>query len=97
MRTVPLVDLADQREFITSMWEREAAQMLQDLTRDIKAAQEAGNTSGPAYAKLKERFDEVLEKANEQMLNLGVNQDLTAASAEVALRELTKLQEKMIA
>ena len=97
MRTVPLVDLADQREFITSMWEREAAQMLQELTRDIKAAHEAGNTTGPAYAKLKGRLDEVMEKAQEQMLNLGITQDLTAASAEVALRELTKLQEKMIA
>lgn len=97
MKTLPLVDLTNEREFITAAFEREAAQALQEVTRDIKAAIAAGNTTGPAYAKLKERYDEVLNSAEEHQLKLGVSQDLTAASAEVALRELTKLQEKMIA
>jgi hypothetical protein len=96
MKTLPIVDLDEEREFITAVFEREAAQALQEITRDVRSAMDTGIT-GAAYAKLKERYDEVLEKAQEHMVNLQVTQDITAASAEVALDALAKLQEKMAA
>ena len=96
MKTLPIVDLDEEREFIAAVFEREAAQALQEITRDVRSAM-GSSITGAAYAKLKERYDEILEKAQEHMVNLQVTQDITAASAEVALDALAKLQEKMAA
>ena len=43
-----------------------------------------------------ERYDEVVEKANEHMVTLQVSHDITGASAEVALKALLDLQEEML-
>lgn len=93
MKTLPIVDLDEEREFIAAVFEREAAQSLQEIIRDVRAS--GNGITGAAYAKLKGRYDEVLGRAEEHMVNLQVTQDITAASAEVALDELRKLQERM--
>ena len=97
MQTIPMVDLKKEREFIAEAFEREASQSLQEITKEAKALLETRKTITPAmYQKMRERFDAVLANANEHMATLEVSQDVTAASAEVALQALSALREEML-
>lgn len=97
MDQVPIVDVEAQREFITRAFEREASQALQDLIRDSRELLASRRNITPAaYARMKERYDEVVENATEHVLKLRTSQDITAASATVALRVLGELQEAML-
>jgi hypothetical protein len=93
----PIVDLKAQRELVTAAFEREAAQSLQEITREAKQLLETRKSITPAmYEKMRVRFDTVLANANEHMSTLEVSQDVTAASAEAALRMLGALREEML-
>jgi len=97
MNTIPMVDVAREREMVTAAFEREAAQALQDLTRDIKEIRSTRKTVSPsAYAKVQDRYNEVVAKANEHLVTLQISQDITGAEAEVALEELGLLREDML-
>lgn len=97
MNMIPIVDLERERKFIAQVFEREASQALNDLTREARELMAAsGSVTTAAVAKLKARYDEVLGNAEEHMLTLQVSQDVTAASAEVALKALLSLQEEML-
>lgn len=97
MATLPIVDLKKEREFIADAFEREASQALQDLTKEAKDLLQTRKTITPEmYQKMKQKFDNVLANANEHMATLEVSQDLTAASAEVALEALGALREEML-
>lgn len=97
MNTIPMVNLEKEREFITEIFEREASDSLREITKEVEhlLATRKG-ISAAAYARLKERYDEVLSNATEHMDNLQVTQDVTAAAAEVAFESIQKLMEAML-
>lgn len=97
MNMIPMVDLLREREFITSVFEREAAQALREITEEVNdLVTSRKNITASAYARMKGRYDEVLTNAQEHMETLQIGQDLTAASAEVALNALQKLTNRML-
>lgn len=97
MNMIPIVDLKQQREFIVSVFEREASQSLSEITREAQELISSRKSiTGAAYAKMKARYDEVLNNAEEHMFTLQVSQDVTAASAEVALNSLRALEQRMM-
>ena len=97
MNTLPIVDLERERTFITRVFEREASQALNDLTKETKALiAERGSISMSTYDRMRARYDEVLNNATEHMATLRVSQDVTAAAAELAQGELLRLQEKAL-
>lgn len=97
MNTIPMVDLERERTFITQVFEREASQALNDLTKETRAIIESrGSISMATYDRMRARYDEVLNNATEHMATLRVSQDVTAAAAELAQGELLRLQEKAL-
>lgn len=97
MNMIPMVDLQREREFITMVFEREAAQALREITTEVnELISSRKNITSTAYAKMKARYDEVMGNAQEHMENLQVNQDSTAASAEVAFGALQQLVSRML-
>jgi len=97
MNTIPMVDLERERTFITQVFEREASQALNDLTKEARAIVESRDSIPQATVdRLRARYDEVLNNATEHMATLRVSQDVTAAAAELAQGELLRLQEKAL-
>lgn len=97
MEQIPVGDLEGQRKFITRSFEREAGQALSDLIRDMDALMVGKQVVTPAaYAKMKVRYDELVENATEHMMKLRTSQDITSASASVALDRLASLTELML-
>lgn len=97
MNMIPMVNLEREREFITEIFEREAAQSLREITAEVEELMSTRKgVTATAYAKIKARYDEVLANATEHMDNLQITQDLTAASAEVAFESLQKLVHAML-
>lgn len=97
MNMIPMVNLEREREFITEIFEREAAESLREITDEVaEILSTRKGVSAKAYANIKARYDEVLANATEHMDNLQITQDLTAASAEVAFESLQKLVNAML-
>jgi len=97
MNQIPIVDLPRERAFVVRTFEREAAQTLNDLTKEINEISSGRTSVTPAtYGRLKARFDEVMGNAEEHMLTLEISQDSTAAAGEVALNALTALADRMV-
>lgn len=97
MHAIPLVDIERERKMVALAFEREASQSLQEIANEVAMLRSQRKTITPAaYARIKQRYDEVVNKANEHMVTLQVSQDVTAASAEVALEALLALQEDML-
>ena len=97
MNTIPIVDLQREREFIGQVYEREASEALNQITREAQELLSPGKSVTPAAcAKLKARLDETLSNAEEHMLTLQVSQDVTTAAAEVAFQSLSRLAEKLV-
>lgn len=97
MHSIPLVDIERERKMVALAFEREASQSLQDIAHECAELKANRKSISPtAYARIKERYDEVVEKANEHMVTLQVSHDITGASAEVALKALLDLQEEML-
>lgn len=93
MHTIPLVDIKREREMITAAFEREAAQNLQDLSKEVKDLLTTRKKVTPAaYSKMKAKFEDTVNKAQEHMSNLQISQDITGAAAEIALNSLLELQ-----
>ena len=97
MNMIPLVDLKRERAFITSVFEREAAESLTKIGDSVKEMLAQDRVTPAALARVKEQYDTVLKRAQEHMSRLEVTQDLTAATAEVTHELLLKLHEKVAA
>lgn len=97
MNMIPIVNIKREREFITAMFEREAADQLQAITKEIDALISDRKKITPAmYAKMRERFDETMTHAEEHMVTLDVSQNITAANSEVAMAALRKMEARML-
>lgn len=97
MHTIPLVDIVREREMVAAAFEREASQNLQDIAKEARALlEQRKNVTPDAYAKIKARYDEVTAKAQEHLVTLQISQDVTGASAEMALNALVALQKGVL-
>jgi len=97
MHQFPLPDFERERAFIVRTFEREAAQSLQDLTKEINEILGNRDSVTPAtFSRLKARFDEVAQNAEEHTVTLQISQDSTSASAEIALEALNELADRMV-
>ena len=97
MNMIPIVDLERERVFISRVFEREAAEQLDTIVREAREIMTSRKTITPAaYAKIRERYDEVVENAMEHMANLRITQSLTSASAEIAEKTLGDLFTEMM-
>lgn len=97
LHTIPLVDIERERKMVAEAFEREASESLQEIAAECRALRSTRKNITPnAYAKIKERYDDVVKKAGEHMVTLQVSQDLTGAAAEVALDALLELQEELL-
>lgn len=97
MNMIPIVDLQQQREFIVRVFEREASQALREITTEAEGLLSGRKSvTSAALSKIQARYNDVMANAEEHMLNLQINQDSTAASAEVAFNALAKLKERML-
>lgn len=97
MYSIPLVDIDRERQMVTAAFQREASQQLNEVAKECAHLRESRKSITPqAYARIKERYDDVVAKAIEHQGVLQVSQDLTGAAAEVALHALTELQEELL-
>lgn len=93
MNMIPLVDLENERQMVVDAFQREASQALTEIVVEIGTLRATRKRVSPdAYAKIKRKYDSVIAQANEYLRTLGLSQDLTAASAEIALDALAELQ-----
>lgn len=96
IHAIPIVNLASERAFIAQAFEAQASAALHDLAREARLLTEEGRKiTANLYDKFKERFDDVMLRAEEHIVALEVDQDLTAASAEVAIKALELLKENV--
>ena len=97
MHTIPLVDIERERQMVALAFEREASESLQEIAQECAALKANRKSISPtAYARIKQRYDAVVEKANEHMVTLQVSHDITGAAAEVALKAVLDLQEELL-
>ena len=97
MQTIPLVDLANERQMVVDAFQREAAQRLEEIVRDVAELRSTRKKiTAEAYTKIRQRYDTVMEQANEYLRTLNVSQDTTASAAELALDSLVALQTDML-
>lgn len=94
MDMIPVPSMDKTRELMARIFEREAAERLQNIANEARLLISSRKTvTGASYAKLKAEYDQTLNNAEEHMFTLQISQDLTAASAEVALDALGELLE----
>ena len=97
MHMIPMVDREADRAFVVRKFEREAAETLTNLTKEINEIVGSGNPVAPStFARLKSKFDEVVGNAEEHVLTLQISQESTTASAEVAQNALAELADRMV-
>lgn len=97
MNMIPILNIKREREFLTRMFEREAVSQLDALTKDIHELSEGRKKVTPAqYAKMAERFSEVMANAEEHAITLDITQALTSAHSELAQKALMQMQLKML-
>lgn len=97
MDLFPLVDLPKEREVVIEAFQRDASGKLSDIVKEIVEVKASGKKiTGAAYARLKDRYDLIMTQAQEYLETLGLSQDVTASSAELALDALTDLQVTML-
>jgi hypothetical protein len=89
--------LSRHRELIVEAFQKDAADKLAQIVSDIADLRDTRKNITPAaYSKVKERYDTVMSQAEEYLTRLELNQDVTAAHAEIALASLEALQEDMV-
>lgn len=94
---IPLVDMENERKMVVEAFEREAEDALNELVRRIThVRQTRGKVTPAAYAKLKDEYDTVLNRAMEYQRTLNLSQVRTAAAGELALDALSALQHDLL-
>jgi hypothetical protein len=97
MDQIPIVDLDNERQMIVEAFQREAEEELSTLVKDIAFVRTTRKKVSPeAYAKLKKKYDLVMNQAMEYQRTLGLSQDRTSAAAELALDSLVALQQDLL-
>lgn len=96
MHLIPLVNLENERQMVVEAFQREATQALDAIVVEITMLRANRKKITPAaYAKMRARYDTVMNQASEYLRTLGITQETTAAAAEVALDALVGLQQAM--
>lgn len=96
MNTIPMVDLQSERQYMTRIFEREASESLSSLTKKARELMTQPNVTPRAAAQIQSEYDEILQKAQEHMVRLQVDQDITAASAEITHNVLQELMKRVV-
>jgi hypothetical protein len=97
MNLLPLVDLASEREMVIEAFQREAQEALNEVVKECAHLRFTRKSVSPeAYAKVRQKFDHVMNQASEYLRSLEINQDITGAAAELALESLIDLQKQML-
>lgn len=97
MDQIPLVDTANERDIVIEAFQREAEESLNEIVGEIaKVRSQRHSISPAAYAKLRERYDSVVNQALEYQRTLRLTQSRTSTAAELALDSLMELQAKML-
>jgi len=98
MDQIPIVDLDNERQMIVEAFQREAEEELSTLVKDIAFVRTTRKKVSPeAYARLKTKYDLVMNQAMEYQRTLGLSQTRTSAAAELALDSLVELQKDLLA
>lgn len=97
MDQIPIVDLDNERQIIVEAFQREAEEELSTLVKDIAFVRSTRKKVSPeAYAKLKTKYDLVINQAMEYQRTLHITQTRTSAAAELALDSLKELQRDLL-
>lgn len=98
MSLLPIPELAAMRQEVITAFEREAEEALLGVVAEIQKLRKTrkGPIKPEAYARVKEKYDDVINKAREHSRTLQVGQDRTGAAAEIALNALVALQSDVI-
>lgn len=97
MDQIPIVDLDNERQIIVEAFQREAEEELNTLVKEIAFVRSTRKRVSPeAYAKLKTKYDLVMNQAMEYQRTLGLSQSRTSAAAELALDSLVTLQRDLL-
>lgn len=91
---MPLADLSTLREEVTDAFQREAEKGLMEVVAQVQKLRETrkGPISEQQYQKVKEQYDDVMNKAGEYTRILQVSQDRTGAALEMAMFALMELR-----
>jgi len=97
MDQIPIVDLDNERDMIVEAFQREAEEELSTLVKEIAFVRQTRKKVSPeAYAKLKTKYDLVMNQALEYQRTLNITQTRTSAAAELALDSLVELQRDLL-
>lgn len=96
MNLVPLVDLPAQRVMVIDAFQEEAAKRLAEIVERCQELKTYKRVTPEQYAAVRLEFDQVMDQANEYLRTLEINQDVTGASAELALEALVDLTHVMV-
>lgn len=97
MHMIPLVDLEEQRDMVTAAFKRESAQALAEVAKEARELAQSGSITPAAYARIKDRYDEITEKAKEHMQALQLSTEVTESAAQVAHAALVDIQKALVA
>lgn len=97
MNMIPIVNIERERKYITRMFEREAADQLNAIRKEIDDTLRERSSITPAqYVKMEKKYAEVMDRAAEHQITLDINQSLTLASEKAASDSLTRLKLRLI-
>lgn len=98
MSLLPIPELQAMRQEVIEAFEREAEEALLGVVTEIQKLRRTrkGPIKPDAFGRIKEKYDDVINKAREHSRTLQVGQDRTGAAAELALNALVALQADVI-
>lgn len=97
MNMIPIVNIERERRYITRMFEREAADQLSGIKKEIEGVLRDRKSISPSlYAKMEAKYAEVMARAEEHQITLDIHQSLTLASEKAASDALNKLKLRLI-
>lgn len=96
LHTLPLIDTDQQRSMLTEAFQDEVVEECDRLLRDLAQVNETAATKGGkvtvnTYAKLKAQLDETMSRADEYTKVLGLSQERSAASIELAMTAIMEM------
>lgn len=95
---LPLLDTVDQREMLTDAFQTEVEDEVRKLLGDIAATNEkvkGGKIPAGEYAKLKTRYDSVMERSDEYTRLLGLALGRAGSALELALDAVVDLSGRL--
>lgn len=97
MSMIPIVNIERERKFLTQVLQRESAQAMAELTKEIEAVMnDRSSISMATHDRLTRRYKELVENMEEHMTTLQLTKNVTAAAAEQVQGQLVALQAKAL-